>query len=236
MKLTIRDLSFYYGSHTILDNVSMEVPEGSLTAVTGPSGEGKSTLLSIVNRLWSADEGARAEGSAKARFAHGEVDLLSPGLNLPSLRRKAAMVFQAPTPLPFTIFKNASLPLSFAGIKNKDEVRRLVERALTRAGLWEEVKDRLHTPATHLSGGQQQRLALARALVTEPEILLLDEPTSALDPQSRDHIEAQLLALKGHCTILLVSHSEAQVARLADRVYRLTGGQLALCTESRATP
>ncbi|SCX82378.1 phosphate ABC transporter ATP-binding protein [Desulfoluna spongiiphila] len=226
MKLSIHDLSFRYGPHTILDTVSMEVPEGSLTAVTGPSGEGKSTLLSVINHLWSPEEGARVTGSARARFHDGEVDLLGSGLDLPALRRKAAMVFQSPSPLPFSIFKNVSLPLSFAGIRKKEDVHRRVQRALTRAGLWEEVDNRLHTPATRLSGGQQQRLALARALVTEPEILLLDEPTSALDERSRDHIESQLLELKGHCTILLVSHSEAQVSRLADGVYRLTGGHL----------
>lgn len=233
MKLSFTDLSFRYGSHTVLDTVRMEVPEGSLTAITGPSGQGKSTLLSVVNRLWKPEEGARVAGSAVARFADGRVDLLAPRLDLPALRRKAAMVFQNPAPLPFTILKNVSLPLTFAGIRDKHETRLRVERALKRAGLWDEVKDRLNAPATTLSGGQQQRLALARALVTDPEILLLDEPTSALDPQSRNRIEELLLALKGHCTLLLVSHSEAQVARLADRVYRIAEGRLEQTEKSR---
>ncbi|WP_300667378.1 ATP-binding cassette domain-containing protein [Desulfoluna sp.] len=226
MKLTFNDLSFRYKTHTILQAVSLEVPKGSLTAITGPSGEGKSTLLSIVNHLWRPDEGARVSGDAMARFDSGVINLLSPHLDLPSLRRKAAMVFQNPVPLPFSIFKNVALPLAFAGIRKKEEVHRRVERALIRSGLWNEVKDRLHDRAALLSGGQQQRLALARALVTDPEILLLDEPTSSLDATSREHIEAQLLTLKTHCTLLLVSHSEAQVERLSDRIYQLKAGNL----------
>ncbi|BCS97302.1 phosphate import ATP-binding protein PstB 1 [Desulfoluna limicola] len=226
MKITLNDLTFRYDTRTILNAVAMEVPEGSLTAITGPSGEGKSTLLSVINRLWRPDEGARVTGFATARFNGESTDLLSPHLDLPSLRRKAAMVFQAPTPLPFSIYKNVSLPLTFAGIKKKDEVNLRVERALSRSGLWSEVKERLDEPATQLSGGQQQRLAMARALVTEPEILLLDEPTSSLDTTSRDRIETQLMELKKSCTLLLVSHSASQVARLADRVYQLRDGRL----------
>lgn len=226
MKLSIDNLTFRYGAHTLLNAVSMTVPKGSLTAITGPSGAGKSTLLSVVNRLWRPEAGARVTGSAMAYFNEGPMDLLSPALDLPALRRKAAMVFQNPSPLPFTIFKNVSLPLTFAGVRNRKELTRRVEHALVLAGLWSEVKGRLHDPATALSGGQQQRLAMARALVTEPEILLLDEPTSSLDPQSRDRIEEQLLSLTGSCALLFVSHSESQVARLADRVYRLTDGTL----------
>ena len=226
MKISISNLSFRYDSKTILNAVSMEVPEGSLTAITGPSGEGKSTLLSVINRLWRPEEGARVTGSAMANFKGITTNLLEPHLDLPSLRRNAAMVFQNPTPLPFSIYKNVSLPLTFAGVKKKDEITLKVKRALNRAGLWDEVKERLSEPATRLSGGQQQRLALARALVTEPEILLLDEPTTSLDAVSRDRIEAQLMELKKSCTLLLVSHSESQVTRLADRVYQLKGGRL----------
>lgn len=226
MKIRLNNLSFRYNTKTILNAISMEVPEGSLTAITGPSGEGKSTLLSVINRLWRPEDGVRVTGSAMARFNGINTNLLAPNLDLPTLRRKAAMVFQNPTPLPFSIYKNVSLPLTFAGIKKKDEVSLKVERALNRAGLWSEVKDRLSEPATRLSGGQQQRLAMARALVTEPEILLLDEPTSSLDAASRDRIEAQLMKLKKSCTLLLVSHSESQVARLADRIYQLKGGHL----------
>lgn len=226
MKITLHDLTFRYGAHTILNAISLEVPQGSITAITGPSGEGKSSLLSVINHLWQPEEGTRVTGSALAQFKEGPVDLLSPQLNRPLLRQKATMVFQNPTPLPFSIFKNVSLPLTFAGIRDKVVIHQNVERALTRAGLWSEVSHRLKSPAATLSGGQQQRLAMARALVTNPEILLLDEPTSSLDAESRDRIEAQLLELKKSCTLLLVSHSEDQVNRLADRVYCLIHGNL----------
>ena len=226
MKITLDNLTFHYGNRTLLNAISMEVPEGSLTAITGPSGEGKSSLLSLINGMWHAQDGAQASGTARLRLGDRTVDLLCPRLDLPRLRQKAAMVFQNPTPLPFTIFKNVALPLTFAGIKDRSEVASRVQRALRRAGLWEEVHERLDTPATQLSGGQQQRLAMARALVTDPEVLLLDEPTSSLDTASREGIESQLLELKTTCTLLLVSHSEAQVKRLADRVYTLSSGTL----------
>ncbi len=226
MKITFDTLTFRYGTHTLLKDISMEVPQGALTALTGPSGEGKSSLLSVINHLWQPEDGVRITGSAVAQFKGGAVDLLSPHLNLPLLRQKVAMVFQNPTPLPFSIFKNVSLPLTFAGIRDQKKIHQRVERALTRAGLWDEVNHRLKHPAATLSGGQQQRLAMARALVTNPEILLLDEPTSSLDAESRNGIEAQLLELKKSCTLLLVSHSEDQVDRLADRIYRLDQGHL----------
>ncbi len=210
----------------MLAGVSAAFPARAISAVVGPSGQGKSTLLLALNRLWEEIPGARAEGSVRLRLASGWVEVNAPGLDLPALRRRVGLVFQAPNPLPMSIFKNLAFPLKIAGLRDRGEIAARVETALRQAFLWSEVADRLADDARTLSGGQQQRLCIARALVLEPEILLLDEPTSSLDQQAGRVIEELLAELKKQLTLVLVSHSREQVARLADKVFRLAEGRL----------
>jgi phosphate transport system ATP-binding protein len=226
-KIRIEKLSFAYREHQVLDRVSAVFPARAISAVVGPSGQGKSTLLLAINRLWEEIPGARASGSVRIRLGGEWLEVNRPGLDLPGLRRRVGMVFQAPNPLPMSIFKNIAFPLRIAGIKDRAEIAARVETALRQAFLWAEVADRLEADARTLSGGQQQRLCIARALVTEPEVLLLDEPTSSLDAAAGRVIEELLVRLKAERTLVLVSHYEEQVARLADRVFRLENGLLA---------
>jgi len=225
--IRIENLSFYYGERRVLDRVAAAFPARAVSAVVGPSGQGKSTLLLAVNRIWEEIPGARAEGSVRIRLAGGELEVNDPGIDLPAMRRRVGLVFQAPNPLPMSIFRNLAFPLKVAGIRNKTEVASRVEKALKQAFLWDEVAGRLAEDARKLSGGQQQRLCIARALVLEPEILLLDEPTSSLDAAAAGIIEELISGLGKRLTLLLVSHSEDQVARLADKVFRLENGRLA---------
>ncbi len=224
-KIRVRNLSFFYRSREILSDVNIDVMEREIVAIAGPSGSGKSTFLLALNRLWQEIEGARVYGTVEIKI-HGEmVDVMASDLDLKMLRRRIAMVFQHPNPLPMSIFKNMSFPLSIAHVKDKKFIRERVERALRQVNLWEEVKDRMDHDARLLSGGQQQRLCLARALVMQPEVLLLDEPTSSLDPKSVLAVEKLLLELKQECTIILVTHYQDQIQRIADRLYRVTDGR-----------
>lgn len=220
-KIKIRDLWFSYGKRSILENISLDIPAHTITSVTGPSGQGKSSFLTVLNRLWPEIDGARARGEVNIDFGEGFEDINRSGADLARIRRRVGMVFQAPNPLPMSIFQNVAFPLKLlpkARRKiSRDAVFSKVASALKQAFLWEEVKDRLDDDAALLSGGQQQRLCIARALVLNPGILLLDEPTSSLDEDAVHRVEQLLLELKKDKTIVLVSHYTDQVKRIADQ-------------------
>ena len=229
IKIKINGLSFFYNEHRVLNNISASFPENTLTAIIGPSGKGKTTFLTTINRLWESIPEARMEGGVEIRFDDRFHKIYDSSYPLSRLRRRVGMVFQVPNPLPMSIYKNVAFPLKLAGLKDKNRILEKVETALKRAFLWEEVKDRLTDDALALSGGQQQRLCIARALTLEPEILLLDEPTSSLDAGAGTVIEDLLLSLKSRCTLLMVSHYLDQVRRIADRVMELSDGSLLNC-------
>ena len=226
IKIKIEGLSFFYNKHLVLNNITADFPENTITAIVGPSGKGKTTFLMTLNRLWESIPEARMEGRMEIRFGDRFHKIYDPSYPLSQLRRLVGMVFQVPNPLPMSIYKNVAFPLKLAGLKDKNLISEQVETALKRAFLWEEVKDRLTDYALALSGGQQQRLCIARALTLEPEILLLDEPTSSLDASAGAVIEDLLLSLKGRCTLLMVSHYLDQVKRIADTVMELSDGKL----------
>ncbi len=225
-KIELTDLSFWYGNRCILDRISVGFAERSITAIVGPSGQGKSTLLTTVNRLWEEIPGARVEGRVDILFDNQLVNINSKGYPINRLRRKVGMLFQDPNPLPMSIFKNVAFPLKLAGVKDKQEIDSSVHASLSQAFLWDEVKDRLAADARTLSGGQQQRLCIARAMILKPEVLLLDEPTASLDIKAGGIIEDLLVMLKSHCTLLVVSHYMDQVRRVADCVMQLKSGRI----------
>ncbi|MEW6378276.1 MAG: ATP-binding cassette domain-containing protein [bacterium] len=222
VKIKTAHLYFSYHDHYVLRDITVQFIENSITAIIGPSGVGKSTFLMTLNRLWEGIPGAKMKGMVEIKFNGNFHDIYSRSYPLPQLRRTVGMVFQVPNPLLMSIYKNVAFPLKLAGIKDKSLIGHKVEQALKNAHLWEEVKNRLADSALALSGGQQQRLCIARALVLEPEILLLDEPTSSLDSKAGAVIEELLLNIKEHCTILTVSHYLDQVKRIADTVVELS--------------
>ncbi len=209
-KLTARDINFFYGPFQALHSISLDIPANKVTAFIGPSGCGKSTFLRTMNRMNETLRNTRVEGDLKL---DGQ-DLL--GMDVTDVRRRVGMVFQKSNPFPKTIFDNVAYGLRVNGIKKNSVVAEAVERSLSHAALWTEVKDKLHKPASALSGGQQQRLCIARALAVEPEVLLLDEPCSALDPIATLKIEELLFQIKDITTIVIVTHNMQQAARLAD--------------------
>ncbi len=219
IKIHIENLSFSYGRRMVLHGVTAEFKANTITAITGPSGQGKSSFLTVINRLWESIPGARATGQVSIKMG-GTFKHINE-LPLSRLRRNVGMVFQTPNPFAMSVFRNMAFPLKLAGTTDKKTVEGLVEKALKRAHLWEEVKDRLNEDARTLSGGQQQRLCMARALILEPEVLLLDEPTSSLDAKAAAGIEDLILELKTQCTLIMVSHYMEQVGRIADRVLAL---------------
>lgn len=220
IKIKVNSLHFWYGNRTVLRDVSASFEENAITALTGPSGVGKSTFLMILNRLWENVANTRMQGRVEIKLEGIMRDIYTAGMPVRELRKKVAMVFQSPNPLPMSIRKNVAFPLSLVGERNREVVDGKVEHYLKTANLWNEVKDRLNDDARTLSGGQQQRLCIARALVQEPEVLLLDEPTSSLDQASTAVIEELLSGLKTHLTILVVSHYLEQVVRISDKVVR----------------
>jgi len=226
IKIRIKNLWFYYHGRTILENIHVDIEKNAITSIAGPSGQGKSSFLMTLNRLWESMDGARVKGSIKINFQNRFQDIYGAKYPLPLLRRKVGMVFQVPNPLPMSIYKNIAFPLKLMGEKNKAKISQKVEDILKKSFLWEEVKDRLWEDAGTLSGGQQQRLCIARALILEPSVLLLDEPTSSLDETSVRVIEKLLLQLKTRCTIVLVSHYMDQVKRIADNQLVLSDRQL----------
>ena len=184
-KIVVKKVSFFYGQNQVLNNINATFSEHTLTAIMGPSGEGKSTFLGLFNRLWDDIPGARVEGEVRIRLADRWVSPLVKDVSMPQLRRKVGMIFQEPNPLPMSIGKNMKFPLKLAGIHDKSIIAEKVQKALANAFLWEEVKDRMEKNALDLSGGQKQRLCVARALVLEPEVLLCDEPTSNVDTENQ---------------------------------------------------
>jgi phosphate transport system ATP-binding protein len=209
-KLSAKDLSFYYGTFQALHNISLSIAPHKITAFIGPSGCGKSTFLRTMNRMNEILRNTRVEGE----LTLDSQDLLA--MDVTTVRRRVGMVFQKSNPFPKSIFDNVAYGLRVNGIHKRSVVEEAVERSLTHAALWTEVKDKLSKPATALSGGQQQRLCIARALAVEPEVLLLDEPCSALDPIATLKIEELLFEIKTLTTIVIVTHNMQQAARLAD--------------------
>ncbi len=212
-KVSIKKLSFYYGDNKALHDIDLTAHERQVSALIGPSGCGKSTLLRILNRIYALYPGQRAEGEV---WLDGE-NILAPGQDVNLLRAKVGMVFQKPTPFPMTIYENIAFGVRLYENLSRSDMDERVERALTRAALWDEAKDRLTTSALGLSGGQQQRLCIARTIAVKPEVILLDEPTSALDPISTAKVEQLIDELKRDFTIVIVTHNMQQAARVADR-------------------
>ncbi len=207
-------LTIRYHHRPALNDVTLDIHQGCLTTLVGPSGCGKTSFLMSINRLTDLIPGCRVTGQLHIK----EQDVLAPSTNTLTLRKSVGMIFQKPIMFPFSIKKNLDLPLQEHGIRDKSTRAATIQRRLQQVGLWEEVKDRLNTPAQALSGGQQQRLCLARALLLEPSILLLDEPCSALDPLSSGVVEDLILSLRGQFTIVVVTHNLAQARRIADHV------------------
>jgi phosphate transport system ATP-binding protein len=220
-KIIVDGVSFCYGSNRVIDNVTVKFKAHTLTAITGPSGQGKSTLLGMFNGMWNDTPGARCTGEIRIRLGGRWISPLKKEIPMPLLRRKVAMIFQEPNPLPMSIAKNMAFPLKLAGIRDKNIVEEKIQSALAQSFLWKEVKDRLEESALNLSGGQKQRLCIARALVLEPEVLLCDEPTSSLDAKAAEVIEELLVSLKSNCALLVVSHYMDQVRRIGDQVMTL---------------
>jgi len=221
-KIAVRDLNFYYGSFHALKRINLEIPERKVTAFIGPSGCGKSTLLRCLNRMNDLIDGTRVEGQINLEGA----DILGPKVDVVELRKRVGMVFQKSNPFPKSIFENVAYGPRVAGIRNKAVLYEIVESSLTRAALWDEVKDRLGDSALQLSGGQQQRLCIARALATNPEVLLMDEPASALDPASTARIEDLIFELRDRYTIVIVTHNMQQAARVSDQTAFFYQGEL----------
>lgn len=221
IKIRLSEVSFFYGKRCVLDRISAGFEENAITAIVGPSGQGKSSLLMLVNRLWEEIPGARVTGRVDIRSNHGLEDVCSRKMPVDRLRRRVGMVFQEPNPLPMSIFNNVAFPLKLAGVKQKDLIASRVRLSLERAHLWDEVKNRMDDDGRTLSGGQQQRLCIARALILKPEVMLLDEPTASLDATAGGVIESLMLNLKSQCTMLVVSHYMGQVNRVADHVMAL---------------
>ena len=211
-KFTVRNLELYYGDFHALKNINMDLPENEITAFIGPSGCGKSTFLKTLNRMNDLVENCRITGDVLLN----DVDIFN-GMNVNLLRKRVGMVFQNPNPFPMSIYDNIAYGPRTHGIKNKAKLDEIVERSLSQAAIWDELKDRLKKSALGLSGEQQQRLCIARALAVNPEVILMDEPTSALDPISTAKIEDLVLELKKEYTIIMVTHNMQQATRVSDR-------------------
>jgi phosphate transport system ATP-binding protein len=211
-KLQVRELNFYYGAFHALKSISLDIPERRVTAFIGPSGCGKSTLLRTFNRMFSLYPEQRAEGAVLM----GGENLLDSKQDVALLRAKIGMVFQKPTPFPMSIYENIAFGVRLFERLGKRDMDERVEWALSRAALWDEVKDKLKQNGNSLSGGQQQRLCIARGIAIKPEVLLLDEPCSALDPISTARIEELIHELKNDYTVVIVTHNMQQAARVSD--------------------
>ena len=212
LKITTRQLQFFYGEQQALFDNNLEIARNRVTAIIGPSGCGKSTHIRVYNRIYELYADQRASGEV---LLDGN-NILSLGYDLMELRRKVGMIFQKPTPFPMSIFDNVAFGLKMHYRLSRGELADRVEEALSRAALWDEVKDQLRQPGTAISGGQQQRLCIARALAVAPEILLMDEPTSAIDPIATARIEELINTLRATYTIVIVTHNMQQAARVSD--------------------
>ena len=213
-RITARGVSVYYGEKRAIDDVSIDIGDEYVTAFIGPSGCGKSTFLRTFNRMNDTIAGARVEGD----IALDGADIYKSGMDVVQLRARVGMVFQKPNPVPKSIYENVAYGPRIHGLSaGKAELDEIVERSLKRAGLWDEVKDRLADSGTALSGGQQQRLCIARAIAVDPEVILMDEPCSALDPIATARIEELISDLRGKYAIVIVTHSMQQAARVSQR-------------------
>ena len=221
-EIAVENLNIYIKDQHILKDINVRIPDKKITCIIGPSGCGKSTLLKTFNRLIDNVEGVRIEGKV---LVNGE-DIISSGTDITSFRRKMGLISQRPCPLPMSIYDNIAYGCRIHGIRNRRKLNLIVEHYLCAAGLWEEVKDRLHTPAVRLSIGQQQRLCLARSLAVEPQFILADEATSALDPLSSKTIEELFVKLKQDYSIILVTHTLRQALRIADYVVFMYLGEI----------
>ena len=226
--MTVKDLCLWYGSHQALKNITVDIPEKSITALIGPSGCGKSTFLKTLNRMNDLVPDVKITGDVRYRDA----DIFDPAQDVSELRREVGMVFQKPNPFPLSIYDNIAYGPRTHGIKNRAQLDEIVEKSLRGAAIWDEVKDRLQKNALGLSGGQQQRLCIARALAVEPAVLLMDEPTSALDPISTSKIEELAMQLKERYTIVIVTHNMQQAVRISDRTAFFLLGELVECGET----
>jgi phosphate transport system ATP-binding protein len=211
-KLSLNQINFYYGAHQSLFNINAQIIKNQVTSFIGPSGCGKSTLLRCLNRLNDLIEGARLEGTV---LIDG-INILGPDVDVTDLRKRVGMVFQKSNPFPKSIYENVAYGPRLHGMRQRNQLDQIVEQGLKGAGLWDEVKDRLHASAFGLSGGQQQRLCIARALAVKPDVLLMDEPCSALDPVATAKIEELLFSLKQDLTVIIVTHNMQQAARVSD--------------------
>jgi phosphate transport system ATP-binding protein len=228
-KIETRSLSFFYGETQALFDVNLAIPERSVTALIGPSGCGKSTFLRTLNRMNDIIEGTRVTG----RVLLEGTNIYEPGIDVVAVRKRVGMVFQKSTPFPKSIFENVAYGPRVAGQRHSKSLSELVEACLRRSALWDEVKDRLGDSALELSGGQQQRLCIARALATNPDVLLMDEPASALDPAATARVEDLIFELKQNYTIVIVTHNMQQAARVSERTAFFNQGHL---IEVDATP
>jgi phosphate transport system ATP-binding protein len=220
--IAVRGLNLYYGTMQALKNIDLEIPHNRITAFIGPSGCGKSTLLRCFNRMNDLVDTCRIEGQI---LLDGK-NIMDRDVNVAQLRRRVGMVFQKPNPFPKSIYENVAYGLRIVGINNKAVLDETVEKALRRAALWDEVKDRLDISGMSLSGGQQQRLVIARAIALEPDVLLLDEPCSALDPIATAKVEELIAELKDKYTIVIVTHNMQQAARVSDYTAYMYLGEL----------
>ncbi len=222
IKIKIEEMNFYYDKNQALKNINIKIPEKSTTALIGPSGCGKSTFIRTINRMNDLIIGARVEGKI---LIDGE-DVIEKNKDIFELRKKIGMVFQRPNPFPKSIYENVIYGPKHFGVKNKKVLGEIAEVSLRKAFLWEEVKNQLNKPAFSLSGGQQQRLCIARCLAVEPEVLLMDEPTSALDPIATLKIEELINHLKKDFTVVIVTHSMQQAARISDHTAFFLNGEI----------
>jgi phosphate transport system ATP-binding protein len=221
-RISVKKLNFYYSNSKALNGITVDFPDKSVTALIGPSGCGKSTLIRVFNRMYDLYPGQRAEGEV---FMDGE-NILDRSVSVPVIRSKIGMVFQRPTPFPMSIYDNVAFPIRLYHKLSRSEIDERVEVSLRKAALWDETKDKLHKSGLGLSGGQQQRLCIARAISTQPEILLLDEPTSALDPISTAQIDKLIDELRQDYCVILVTHNLPQAARVSDYTTFLYLGDL----------
>lgn len=219
--ISVKNVNLWYGDFQAIKNISVEIPERKVTAFIGPSGCGKSTFLKCFNRMNDLVEGCRIEGE----FRIGETDIYGK-IDVNELRRNVGMVFQKPNPFPMSVYDNVAYGPRTLGVKKRAELDEIVEKSLRGASMWEELKDRLGKSALGLSGGQQQRLCIARALATDPKVLLMDEPTSALDPISTGKIEELVEELEKDTTIVIVTHNMQQATRIADKTAFFLLGEL----------
>ena len=229
IKLSVRDLNFFYGGYQALKRINLDIPEHKVTAFIGPSGCGKSTLLRTLNRMFELYPEQRAEGEINFE---GE-NILKSKLDIAILRAKIGMVFQKPTPFPMSIYENIAFGVRLFEKMSKGEMDERVEWALQKAALWTEVKDKLHQSGNGLSGGQQQRLCIARAIAVKPEVILLDEPCSALDPISTAKVEELIIELKEDYTVVIVTHNMQQAARVSDYTTYMYLGEMIEFGETR---